>query len=207
MNRPVLALALALAAMVGTDAFGGMMTVEPDNFAHGQDISTADPGVTLQLESGRAVYAFDYEDADYASTGTKVFGFDVGFEVEPYWDDLHVFQAVFTELVAFVSIDVVNNDEASSGDSAYMEVFGPGGLLATIDTTEIAFPGFQTLSYSLATRGISSIRVSSVDTGDYSLDRLQYEVPLPTTLTLLVPGLVGLGMRGRRAARGRTAPG
>jgi hypothetical protein len=88
-----------------------------------------------------------------------------------------------------------------------MEVFGPGGLLATIDTTEIAFPGFQTLSYSLATRGISSIRVSSVDTGDYSLDRLQYEVPLPTTLTLLVPGLVGLGMRGRRAARGRTAPG
>ncbi|AUB82216.1 hypothetical protein THSYN_15515 [Candidatus Thiodictyon syntrophicum] len=87
-----------------------------------------------------------------------------------------------------------------------MEVFGPGGLLATIDSTEIGFPGFQTLSYRLATPGISSIRVSSEETGDYGLDRLQYEVPLPTTLTLLVPGLVGLGLRGRRAARGRAAP-
>lgn len=132
-----------------------------------------------------------------------MFGYDAGFGVEPYWDDSNVFRATFSALVSFVSIDVINNDELGSGDSAAMEVFGSGGLLTTIYSDPIGFPAFQALSYQSGAADISYIRLSSSDGGDYNLDRLQFGIPAAPTLALLGVGLLGLFARRSRAVRPR----
>lgn len=201
MNKRLLAAALASA--FAANAHASLTTVEPDDFTHEQDISTLTPGVTLQLLSGNPVYVYDTGDSRYASTGTKVFGYDTGFGVEPYWDDLNQFRADFSGWVNYVSIDVVNNDELGNNDSAFMAVYGASGLLATVFTNGISFPGFETLSFSDGAASISYILMSSADGADYNLDRLQFGVPAVPTLALFSLGLLSLAstrarMGGRR---------
>ncbi|AUB81041.1 hypothetical protein [Candidatus Thiodictyon syntrophicum] len=190
MNKRLLAAALASAFAANAHAF--LITVEPDDFTHEQNISALTPGVTLQWVSGSPVYAYETDDFEYASTGTRVFGYDAGFGVEPYWDDENQFRADFAGWVNYVSIDVVNNDEEGDNDSAYMEVYGVSGLLATVYTNGISFPGFETLSFYEGTVNISYILMSSADGADYNLDRMEFGIPAAPTLALFSLGLLGL---------------
>ncbi len=200
MNKLLILISIILAFTA--NAHAGIMVVEPDDFADGQDISNPMLGVALQLESGLPVYAYDTLEPDYASTGTKVFGYDAGFGVEPYWDDANVFRATFSALSKYVAIDVVNNDGQGS-DNAFMEVFGSGGLLTTIYSSTIDFPGFQTLSFRSESAEISYIRMSSSDGSDFNLDRLQFEVPEPSTLALMGIGALGFSVRRKKAGSPR----
>ncbi len=212
MNKLFISIAMGLAFAAGAQA--SIITVEPDSFANGADISNATAGVTLQLETGNPVYAYDTGDSNHASTGTQVFGYDVGFGVEPYWDNQNIFRATFTSLVDFVSIDVVNNNGVGQGtDIAYMEVWGLNGLLATINSSTIGFPGHETLSFQTpmscdAVPNISYIRMSSSDGSDFNLDRLQFgnNNPPPPPECIPEPGslaLIGIGALGLFSRRGK----
>lgn len=182
------------------NAHATIITVEPDSFANGLDISNATPGVSLQMETGNSVYAYDTGNANYASTGTNVFGYDasLGFGVEPFWDNKDIFRATFSALADYVAIDVINNNGAGQGtDNAYMEVFGAGGLLTTIPSSSIGFPGYQTLSFQSVSANISYIRLSNLDGSDFNLDHLQFgnnipsHIPEPGLLVLMGIGLLG----------------
>ena len=61
------------------------------------------------MKFGNPVYSYDTGDANYASTGTKVFGYDagLGFGVEPYWDNQNIFRAFFSSSAKYVAIDVI----------------------------------------------------------------------------------------------------
>jgi hypothetical protein len=177
-----------------------IMTVEPDNFANGTDISNATPGVILRMGTVK-----------YASTGTKVFGYDagLGFGIEPYWDNQNTFNAFFGNFTKYVDIDVINNNGAGYGtDTAYMEVFTvTNGLLETktIASSSIGFPGSQNLSFqTFGNTYITRIQLSSSDGSDFNLDRLQFSVPEPGSLALMSIGLLGYFSRcGRQVTQYR----
>ena len=208
MNKALISTLLGLAFSV--NAHATIITVEPDSFANGLDISNATVGVSLQMETGNSVYAYGTGDTNYASTGTKVFGYDagLGFGVEPFWDNQDIFRATFSALADYVAIDVINNNGAGQGtDNAYMEVFGTGGFLAKIPSSSIGFPGYQTLSFQSVSANISYIRLSNFDGSDFNLDRLQFgnnipnNIPEPGSLALMGIGLLGyFSIRGRQGS-------
>jgi hypothetical protein len=205
MNKILISTLLGLA--FSANAHANIITVEPDSFANGANISNATAGVLLQMETGNSVYSYDTGDANYASTGTKVFGYDAGFGVEPYWDNQNIFRASFSALTDYVAIDVINNNGAGQGtDNAYMQVFGASGLLTTIASPAIGFPGYQTLSFQSSSANISYIRVSSLDGSDFNLDRLQFStqmpVPVPESGLLALMGISALGFFSRREKQG-----
>ena len=205
MNKALISTLLGLAFSV--NAHATIITVEPDSFANGLDISNATVGVSLQMETGNSVYAYGTGDTNYASTGTKVFGYDagLGFGVEPFWDNQDIFRATFSALADYVAIDVINNNGAGQGtDNAYMEVFGTDGLLTTIPSSSIGFPGYQTLSFQSVSANISYIRLSNLGGSDFNLDRLQFgnnipnNIPEPGSLALMGIGLLGYFSRRER---------
>jgi hypothetical protein len=198
MNK-LLALIL-FSAVCASHAQASMITVEPDDFANGTDISTATPGVLLDLKFGQPVYAYDTGDANYASTGTKVFGYDAGFGTEPYWDNQNTFRAIFSASAFYVALDVINNNGFGQGsDIATMQVFGTTGLLATIASSTLGFPGHQKLEYQSAFSNITYIQLTSSEGSDFNLDQLQFQVPEPSALLLMAMGLLGyLSTRGKQ---------
>lgn len=186
------------------NAHASIITVEPDNFANGADISNATDGVSLQRESGNSVYAT--VDPNYGSaatsTGTQVFGYDAGFGVEPFWDNQNIFRATFSTLVDYVAIDVINNNGPDQGtDKAFMEVWGNSGLLAMISSSAIDWSQrYQTLSFQSTSANIQYIRMSSSDGSDFNLDNLRFNtVPEPGSLALITIGLLGYFSRRERS--------
>jgi hypothetical protein len=205
MNKVFISTLLGL--VFSANIHATIITVEPDSFVDGANISNAAAGVLLQMETGNSVYVYDAGDANYASTGTKVFGYNAGFGVEPFWDNQNIFRASFSTLTDYVAIDVINNNGAGQGtDNAYMQVFGASGLLTTIASSAIGFPGYQTLSFQSSSADISYIRVSSLDGSDFNLDRLQFSnqmpVPVPESGLLALMGISLLGFFSRREKQG-----
>ena len=86
-----------------------LTVVEPDAFANGVDISNAFPGVTLSaFGEGVTPQVFSRTSA-FSSTGTQGFGnLSVSSTPSIFWvSPGNQFRADFTNLVNFVSIDVV----------------------------------------------------------------------------------------------------
>ena len=209
---------LVVVPMVGaglgwTPQAEALTIVEPDSFANGANISNAVPGVTLSAFSTAPLLGFTLTNANvisrtsgFASTGTRVFG-NVSFnniEDTTWFAGDHQFRADFTNLVNFVSIDIIANDLF---DPAILRVFDSGNTqLASFTTTGTA--GVGVVEVATITRpnfDIDHLTINNppaVQVDTFLLDNLQFNpVPEPSTMLLLGSGLAGLGFfRWRRKA-------
>jgi hypothetical protein len=186
---------------IALPAAAATLTVEPDDFALGTDISTAVNGVTLSLEGpgfpadfvgfSRSIFVVDptdggaSSDATAASTGTRAFGTDGQFP-PLFTDRFMTFVATFDDPIRAASINVLVTD-----------VFERARLSAfTADGTEIDFEErsfnrtddgpFTTFSVGnfgapvASDAMISTIRAAGVNSFTVGLDNLRY-IPFETS--------------------------
>jgi hypothetical protein len=178
MTRKSLTIVLASIVLVfaASGAQATIITIDPDAFAAGTDLSVAFPGVTLSVDgpgypsSGpvRAVTPSLF----VATTGSLTFGHDGGFPDvwrEPGFLNLRV---DFGSPVQWVAIDVMADDLSDFG---HLRAFGPGDvLLGTVTTAQLTTGTFATMSFSAPS--ISYVLVGGLDSGSaVGLDNLQYE--------------------------------
>ena len=193
-----------------------LITVEPDDFANGTDISNAVSGITLSIEGhpGEPVLSRDgtFEDgptggSNHSPTGSRVFGHNIlGLESSEndsrmLWTTIGsaaVLRADFGRLADFVAIDVFANDD----DTFQLEGYSATGqLLDSFNTGEIRGTS-ATMSISRTNADIAYILAFGVaPEGAGQLDNLRVNVqlvPEPTTLALMVLGIAGIGCSRRR---------
>lgn len=166
------------------------VSVEPDAFAPGTDLTNAFAGVTLTSSSSGPVFAF-IAPAGRATTGRLVFGNRAFSGFEDEWGaGAPTFRADFAAPVLSVSIDVIGNDSFDLGSLRAFDA--SNNLLDTALTGALVTNQFQRLTVSSGSQNIAYV-IASGDLGgteSISLDNMSYVVPAPGTLVLA--GLIGL---------------
>jgi hypothetical protein len=180
-----------------------IVTIDADSFTEGADISDGFNGITLSSVGGfpgldGKVYA--YSDG-LASTGTKVFGNNLGFARQWYADLTQgfAFRADFSKPADSISIDIIG-DDYSGVDFGILYAYNASNLLLdTVVTTglgygqvfnaEILRPSFD-IAYIIA--GGSFLTEDTVH-----LDNLRINI-IPEPATMLLFGLGGIFLTGRR---------
>jgi hypothetical protein len=168
-----------------------LVTVNPDEFAAGTDISTAFEFVTLS--SGGGGSGLDgkvYAAVRSASTGDMVFGNSrissklwLNSDTNGYY-----FRADFTIPTNRVLIDIISD---AGNDYPSLWIYTTAGVFEKSDFLSPLGPG-QVRSYDIqhATADILYIRAGGLGlTGStVFLDNLRFEVPEPTTCLILLSG-------------------
>jgi hypothetical protein len=203
-------LPLILVVITGTFFFQARValaqTVEPDDYADHQNISSAVAGITLStLGDGfdSFVYAVDVGSFGGASTGTKVFGFQTASNVfGTRWDqEGFTLQATFSTLMGSVSLDFVL--AAGSGNGQLL-AFNAANV--QIDAAFTPSGNGSTLTVSSASHDISYVRASftNVQSADVAgLDHLVVMIPEPSVFGLLSAGLISSAVLLRKRIRGK----
>ena len=201
LMRQVVGLALALSTSI---SHAILITVDPDDFIDGANISNAYSGITLSaIDGGSNVIATSSvfsQTSLLASTGTQVFGHD-GIFVETWANGLlGDLRIDFIQATDFVSIDIIAND---GFDPGFLQAYNSAGTLLDSFTTQgglgAGIP--ETAIISTASANISYVIASGVSGNDVALDNLTYNsatVPEPATLALLSFGLLGHGIARRK---------
>jgi len=197
---------LAVIAASAQIAHAGLTTIEPDDYANGQEITF--PGVALQaLDSSVAIVdpVRSVElGANFASTGVRNFG---------VFTFARQFVASFVNPISYFAIDLVNDDTGGGDDSARLVAYDGGGHLVgfsdVVTVPYLPWPAFATMS--IAASGIT--RVEVVTSEVIQLDNLRFTPetnvvaePAPWALFGLSAGLLGLSLL-RRDALGPSASG
>jgi hypothetical protein len=193
-------LAAAGAALGVATAAATAQVIEPDDFAPGDDISHAFPGVTLSTVSSDhgdpRVFAIEPQEADWASTGVLVFGHFGDYPEHWVTDTFTPFRygALRVDLdtpTTYFSIDVIGNDLSDAG---IMWAFDAGGnLLGEFETGPLTADQV----FTLVAEGVGPIR--SVVVGGKELDTVALDhivIPEPGAGVLLLLALPGLRRRG-----------
>lgn len=193
---PLLIIPLLLICFPAT---AGLFTLEPDDFATGQELTNVLPGVTLSVANGSGVVQTnDFVGAfpgAYPSTGRLVFGrYIAAYVPDDNWflTDIFVhsvFRADFSPTVAGVSIDAIRS--YSSGEFAAILAYDAAGTL--LDTAVVRLDATGTSKTAVVMR--PSADIAYVLAGGYpvvsgppyhivALDRLQFDVQpdVPATL-------------------------
>ncbi len=181
---------LLILSAIASPALAEEISVEPDDYEIGTDLSTIVPGVTLSVEEqSDGVVVSALGDAGRccscpspdpcASTGTQVFGW---FEVTggPWQQDSGEFRADFDQPTDFVSIDLVGTD---NGD-AQLRAFAANGALLQSFTAHLDARGhIVTASISRASPDIAYILAGGVINERNNLDNFRFNriaPPFPT---------------------------
>ena len=200
MNNKVIRLLAGMLALVASSAQAILVTVEPDDFANGTEISNAFPGITLSaIDGGNNVITTSSvfsQTSALASTGTQVFGHDGIFGqtwANGLVGDLRI---DFVQATDFVSIDIIANN---GFDPGFLWAYDSAGTLLDSFVTQgdLGSGTVETATISTASADIAYIIASGFGGNDVALDNFSYNsssaVPEPTVLALLCLGLVGLG--------------
>jgi len=205
MNKRLMRQLVGLALAVSTSiAHAILITVDPDDFTDGADISNAFPGITLSaIDGGSNVITTSSvfsQISPLASTGTQVFGHD-GIFVETWANGLvGDLRIDFIQATDYVSLDIIANN---GFDPGFLEAYDSAGtLLGSFITLGNLGPGTsETASISSSSVNISYVIASGLSGNDVALDNLIYNsatVPEPATLALLSFGLLGIGITRRK---------
>jgi len=195
---------------------GNLVTVEPDNFEPGADLSRATPGVVLStfgtqpdfgfpLLSDKVRALFPHNPDAPAPTGELVFGMETFAFETGFYGGGHQFRADFTRPTDFVLIQVAPDNSNGLPDVAMIQIFGVGGTLLDSYTT-LGFS--ENVSFSRPAADISYMIATNppgLEGDSYMLDRLVFQstaaIPEPATWPLALGGLAALLLRSRRFSR------
>ncbi len=219
MSKLIGRLLVVLAFGWAGSVWATIISVEPDDFSDGTDISSAFQGVFLSSFGGAAgsqIYSATINNvqAPYApipSTGTRVFGHDGPNNIS--WktpgtgapNDPWGFQAEFLSPISYFSIDVLWY--YAGGNPTYnrvgeIRVFdATDNLLASLELPSINSQSFITASLTRSEADIAYFQLVTSQSNGIALDHLTYSnsdpstvtVPLPATYPLLGLGLAALG--------------
>jgi PEP-CTERM motif-containing protein len=198
MKRLLLSIALTSSVVFSPTTAAAVVTVEPDAFPSGTEITNAFPAVTLNtVRTGADANVptsiggvFSATDPN-ATTGTRAFA-QPGLDTTWGNGAFEYLRATFASPVSSASLDFFAND--LGGDTnAQLLAFDSGGNL--IDTEFLAFVAFGQPATLTVDGSISSIRgywdeIARVSNG--GLDHLTYTtVPEPGTFALLTLAFAG----------------
>jgi hypothetical protein len=180
-----------------------LVTINPDEFAAGTDISTAFPYVTLS--SGGGASGLDgkvYVAVRSASTGDMVFANSrtssklwLNQAVNGYY-----LRADFTIPTSYVSLDFIGD---SSNDYPSLQCYNASGVLLnpTLDLSPLGVGSPSMRYFPRATADIAYILVGgrgTTSTNSVLLDNLKFEVPEPATCLILLSGWLLLKNRKKK---------
>ena len=210
---------LLIISAIACPALADEISVEPDDYEIGTDLSTIVPGVTLSVKAQPdAMVVSDVGSSGAcgpgpgpvpcASTGTQVFSW-VNVIGDPWQQNSGEFRADFDQPTDFVSIDLVGIDDGA----AELRAFAADGTLLQTFHAFLTGPGHNvTASISRASPNIAYILAGGVIGERNNLDNFRFNriaPPFPTAILLsgplvedglggLVPGLnqgeVGIGL-------------
>ena len=201
LMRQLVGLTLALSTSI---AHAILITVDPDDFTDGTDISNAYSGITLSaIDGGSNVIltpSIFSQSSSLASTGTQVFGHDGVFTqtwANGLVGDLRI---DFIQATDFVSLDIIANN---GFDPGFLQAYDSSGTLLDSFTTQgdLGSGTPETAIISTASANIAYVIASGLSGNDVALDNLTYNsatVPEPTVLALLSFGLLGIGIARRK---------
>ncbi|HUW18867.1 MAG TPA: PEP-CTERM sorting domain-containing protein [Sedimentisphaerales bacterium] len=186
----------ALVLILGSSAFGLMVSADADGFSDGTDICTAFTGITLSScgkypELDGIVYAWG---DGLASTGDSVFANSLPFQRQ--WAASNVdgfaFRADFDQPADYVAIDIIGDDY--SGDIGVLYAHNSdGSLLQTVTSGTLGYGEVFTATISIGSFDIAYIIAGGSPSGGHAvhLDNLAANI-VPEPATALLLGLAGL---------------
>jgi hypothetical protein len=173
-----------------------VVTIDPDDFSNGTDISNAFPGVTLSAVGSMAGLngiVYSRTAPAHASTGTNVFGNSLsgtdsdGNLWNECWKRNNVrLRADFDNLANYVTIDIISNDIGT--DCGALEVYDSDDNLLSWAEIHKLEPGIVfTAEINRSSFDIAYIIATGIEGDTVALDKLAY-VPEPATALLLCLG-------------------
>ena len=216
MKKKLIAFCAMLSViLMSTSVANALVTLEPDDFAAGTDISNAFWGVTLSSRGsgwnmpssdkpiGRIIAvdppSLGGSNGFTPSTGNRAFGTDDGDYPHLFaGKDTLLFRADFTSALAtVVKLDFIGNDVFGNGDIGELAAYDAGGnLLTSAMSSLLQADEWETVTVSWVT-GIAYIEAygntgNTMDT--IGIDRMQWEaIPAPGAILL---GSLGVGLVG-----------
>ena len=137
MNKRLIAIFTGLIfALCTSMAYAILITVDPDDFVDGTDISSASYGLPISAIDGGlnaiSTSSVFSQTSSLASTGTQVFGHD-GIFVETWAEGLVADLRIdFIQATDFVSLDIIANN---GFDPGFLRAFDSTGTLLGSFTT------------------------------------------------------------------------
>ena len=200
----IFALTLSLVAMPSA-AWGMLFVVDPDDFAAGSDLTNAFPPLTLTVE-GRPTSTViardgfsDFNGRNLATTGDNVFGYEPTLAPVTngkVWDE-NTYGRLRVDFrgrsVDWVQIDLIFDDDDIGGLWAFDR---DGNLLDSFIGSGDGRGPIPFLTATVEAKGIAYVLAGGVNLEGHFLDNLKYNVvPEPSTLALLVAGLLAVAWR------------
>lgn len=188
-------------------ANAALITLDPDDFAAGTDLSGVSPYVALTNGSHEAVHSGLFSCGSFAAaTGSMVFGLSGAASCHGWASQVngpfptgvggHGFVASFADAVSNISLQALNHGYAGAFAVEYtaydenFQVIMHGIVDATLG---------EWITIELNASNIRYFDVGGIDgIGALSLDQLSFEIPVPGTLTLMLLGLAGCLLGHRR---------
>jgi hypothetical protein len=184
------------------------ITVEPDDYPHGTDINTIDPGVLLRVYNDIAGFAeppvlsvIESLNDLHVSTGERVFGHN-GITS---FSDLRQLDMTFAAPTDFVSIDFIGSSTVLAEIGILVIYDALGMLLDTYTTDPLMADEIETMSFARISADIKIARAYTAAGGlpFGRLDNLSYNqyVVVPESATFLLVGMAAafFGVARRRA--------